>query len=243
MLVKYLRKTLIFITAIFCVAAALFRGHIFLALDGYMIMKKTPESLTDTITDTSYILYEAVVNGDCMDILLGEDMYLPLKINSGRLGNLEVAVIADLRNGIKRIQDSEAFDLVEQSKYSKRQVNLLYRFFDYYFGENRLLVIPYYGYRERMSFGLTVSSKYRERTAVYLRMFISLGLLIFLWLKCGRIENLMQNKEWKSIQLEASERNVNTSNKKIPWFRYSMLMLMVLLAALYLSFVEVVTLL
>lgn len=240
---RYFRKTVLFLAAFLCVTATFFRGHIFLAPEGYIIMKKTPEKLTDMVTGTSYTLYEAVVNGNCMDILLREDMYLPLRINSEELGALEVAILADLRDGRKRIQDSEAFGMAEQSKYSERQINLLYKFFDYYYNENRILTIPYYGYRKTTVPALTVSKEYGERTAVYLRMFLSLGLLIFLWVKCGRIENLMQSTERKSVSAGVPGSGENISNKKLLRFKYSMFMLAVIFAVLYLSFAEIVTIL
>ncbi len=113
-------------------------------------MKRTPEKYTDIGEDIPYYVYDAVVNGNSISIFSGR-LYSPMKITSEKLGDLEIAILAGLKDGVKNIQKSESFNRVKGSKYSKRQINLLYKYFDYYFSENRVLTIPYYGYREQKS--------------------------------------------------------------------------------------------
>ncbi len=88
-------------------------------------MKRTPERYTDIVEDIPYYVYDAVINTNSISILSG-NLYSPMKIMSEKLGDLEIAILADLKNGVKKIQESESFNRVKESRYSKRQINLLY---------------------------------------------------------------------------------------------------------------------
>lgn len=183
-----LKKVIFTITLLLCVFPVFFRGHIFISQEGYLLLKRTPEKHTDIGEDTPYYVYDAVINGNSISIL-SESLYSPMKITSEKLGDLEIAILADLKDGVKKVQKSESFYRVEESKYSKRQINLLYKYFDYYFSENRVLTIPYYGYRQQRS----LFGGYQERTVIYLRFFISVGLLIFIFLKYGKLDAKRKN--------------------------------------------------
>lgn len=211
----FLRKVIFIIVLLLCVFPVFFRGHIFISQEGYIFLKRTPEKHTDTMEDISYYVYDAVINGNSISILF-ENLYSPMKITSEKLGDLEIAILADLKSGIKKIQESESFNIVKKSKYSGWQINLLYQFFDYYFSENQVLTIPYYGYREQQ----VLSGGYRERTVIYLRFFVSFGILIFLFLK------------YRKIDLERK----NT-------LKHSVFIILGILIALYLSYVEIITIL
>jgi len=205
----------IFIIALFlCVFPVFFRGHIFISQEGYLLLKRTPEKHMDIVEDIPYYVYDAVVNGNSISILSG-NLYSPMKITSEKLGDLEISILADLKDGVKKIQESESFYRVDESKYSKRQINLLYKYFDYYFSENRVLTIPYYGYRQQKS----LFGGYQERTVIYLRFLISFGLLTFVFLKYKKFD--------------AEGKNA---------VKYIFIALGILLA-LYLSYVEIVTIL
>lgn len=142
------------VIVLLAIGAYFFRGHIYLAADGYAVVRSSPRACDD---EYGY-RYNMLLNGDSIQVTI-QGLYGPVQLQSERLGSLEVDVLLDIKNGVKRIQDSDDMEAVQVSKYSVRQVNLVYRYFDHHYSKNKVLVIP----------------DYRERTHVILRLFAALA--------------------------------------------------------------------
>ena len=142
------------VIVLLAIGAYFFRGHIYFAADGYVVVLSSPQASDD---EYGY-RYDMLVNGDSIQVNI-QGFYGPVQLQSGRLGSLKVYVLQDIKNGVKRIQDSDDMEAVQASKYSVRQLNLVYRYFDHHYSKNKVLVIP----------------NYKERTHVILRLFAALA--------------------------------------------------------------------
>lgn len=110
-------------------------------------------------------------------------------LSSKKLGDLEIAITRDLLQGNARIEQSPFLNMVESSKYSKKQINLLYQYFDYYLDENGILLVPQYN---------------RKASVSLFQLVASLALMVWLGIRCE--SDRYEVTYWKNYNLKQNLR-------------------------------------
>lgn len=135
-----------------------FGGHIFYSKEGYIILKKTPYTILKAFEESDGIYYyPTIVNGNNIVIELPPYMYTPMNLVSDKLGVIHIDILSDLKAGKEGIDKSYYADIIKDSKYSRNQLNLIYKYFDYYFNENRILTIPNYSVEKGKNITISIA--------------------------------------------------------------------------------------
>lgn len=106
-----------------------------------MILTNTPHQMN---SQTYY--YNSIINGYYIDMELPPKFFAgaPLKLKSIKLGEYTVNLLHYIRSDNKESYDINLYNDFTNTKYTRKQIQLVYDYFGYNYGENLILTIPNY---------------------------------------------------------------------------------------------------